>query len=269
MLTDNVLMGRVATVIGGGGGIGVACARALAQAGAKVAIVDRLTEPAASAAASFGGHSFVADVGDEVSLSNALEQIQQAIGGVDILINAAAVFQAPVPASMLRMEKWDEVVRVSQRGTYLACILFGKAMADRGGGAIVNIASVAGMRSLPLHAYGPAKAAVISLTESLAAEWGPAGVRVNALSPGFTRTPAVDAAIRNGTDVEGPILPGTALGRLVEPEEVAQAALFLASPAASAITGINLPVDCGWLVGTPWQAYGGLRTPDDHRPRER
>ena len=121
-------------------------------------------------------------------------------------------------------------------------------MAKRGGGAIVNIASTAGMRSMPLHAYAPAKAAIISLTECLAAEWGPLRVRINCVSPGFTHTPAMKAAFEAGTRDQAIIISNMALGRLVEPDEVARAVGFLVSDDASAITGINLPVDCGFLV---------------------
>ena len=132
-------------------------------------------------------------------------------------------------------------------------------MARRGGGSIVNIASIAGSRSGPLHAYGPAKAAVISLTECLAAEWGRSGVRVNAVSPGFTLTPAVMKSFELGVLDKNAIEQSTALGRLINVEEIAAAVGFLASPSGSAITGVNLPVDAGFLVATSWQAYGGIR----------
>jgi NAD(P)-dependent dehydrogenase (short-subunit alcohol dehydrogenase family) len=157
------------------------------------------------------------------------------------------------------MASWDEVVRVDQRGTYVAAVVFGTRMAARRRGSIVNIASVAGMRSMPLHAYAPAKAAVIAMTECLAAEWGPAQVRVNAVSPGYTRTPALQAAIDKGERDVSALERNAALGRLVEPAEIARAVAFLASPDAAAITGANLPVDCGWLVAGSWHTYGGLR----------
>jgi len=254
-----ILAGSVAAVIGGAGGIGSAIVAALASAGAKAAVVDLSLEAAERVAGAHGGRGFVADAGDEDAVRQVHADIESALGPVDILVNSAVVFQAPGPIGKVRMKRWDEVVRITHRATFLACATFGGAMAERGRGAIVNIASVGGMRSLPVHGYGPAKAAVIALTESLAAEWGHRGLRVNAISPGFTRTPAMQAAIDNGRDY-APILAGTPLGRLIEPEEVAQAVLFLVSPAASAITGVNLPVDAGWLIGTSWQAYGGLPT---------
>ncbi len=122
----------------------------------------------------------------------------------------------------------------------------------------MNIASITAMRSVPLHAYAPAKAAVVSMTECLAAEWGRHGVRVNAVSPGHTLTPALQSAISAGErDIK--LLEENALGRMVNPEEVAKAVAFLVGDESSAITGVNLPVDCGWLVAGSWHTYGGLR----------
>jgi NAD(P)-dependent dehydrogenase (short-subunit alcohol dehydrogenase family) len=132
--------------------------------------------------------------------------------------------------------------------------------ASGNGGSIVNIASVAGMVSGPLHSYGPAKAAVISLTECLAAEWGGAGVRVNSVSPGFTLTPALERGIDHQVMAPNAMSGAAAMRRLLKPEEIAAGICFLASDLASGITGVNLPVDAGYLVGTPWAAYGGLRT---------
>ena len=157
------------------------------------------------------------------------------------------------------MKVWDNVISVDQRGTYLASVVFGKRMATRRNGSIVNIASIVASRSAPLHAYAPAKAAVVSITECLAAEWGPAGIRVNAVSPGHTRTPALQAAIDEGERDVATLESNNALGRMVETVEVARAVAFLAGPDAAAITGANLPVDCGWLVTGSWHSYGGLR----------
>jgi NAD(P)-dependent dehydrogenase (short-subunit alcohol dehydrogenase family) len=134
-------------------------------------------------------------------------------------------------------------------------------MAARRSGSIVNIASIAGMRSMPLHAYSPAKAAVIALTENLAAEWGPAQVRVNAVSPGYTLTPVIRDAIDRGERDPSRLARNAALGRMVEPEEIAAVVAFLCHPSASAITGANIPVDCGATVAMSWNPYGGLRVP--------
>lgn len=248
----------VAVVTGGASGIGAACCRELAARGARVAVLDR-DERAHAIAREVQGQGWIADVADEPAMQRCAEAIEKALGPVEVLVNSAGVIQVPVPPQRLSMENWDEVVRVDQRGTYVASVVFGVRMAARRRGAIVNIASIAGMRSMPLHSYAPAKAAVISMTECLAAEWGPAGVRVNAVSPGYTRTPALQDAIDKGQRDVSRLESNAAMGRMVEPDDIARAVAFLSSDDAAAITGVNLPVDCGWLVAGSWHTYGGLR----------
>ncbi|NIO42622.1 MAG: SDR family oxidoreductase, partial [Burkholderiales bacterium] len=229
----------IAVVTGGASGIGEACARELAVRGAQVVLLDR-EESVHTVAGELAGHSFVADVTDDIGLERCAQQIESEIGPVEILINSAGVLQQPLPPDQLSMKVWDEVIRVDQRGTYLASVLFAKYMAGRRRGSIVNIASIVASRSVPLHAYAPAKAAVVAITECLAAEWGPAGIRVNAVSPGHTRTPALQNAIDRGERDVAAIERNNALGRMIEPAEVARAVAFLASSDAAAITGINL-----------------------------
>ena len=248
----------VAVVTGGASGIGAACCRELAARGARIALLDR-DERVHAVAREVNGRAWVVDVADEVALARCADAIEAELGPVEILVNSAGVIQVPLPPDRLSMTIWDEVVRVDQRGTYVAAVVFGTRMAARRRGNIVNIASVAGMRAMPLHAYAPAKAAVISMTQCLAAEWGSAQVRVNAVSPGYTRTPALQAAIDKGERDVSALERNAALGRLVEPAEIARAVAFLASPDAAAITGANIPVDCGWLVAGSWHTYGGLR----------
>ena len=249
----------VAVVTGGASGIGAACCSMLAERGAKVAVIDCDATRAETIAKEVGGRSWAADVTDEQSLQFAARSIEAELGPVEVLVNSAGIIQLPQRPTELSMAAWDDVVRVDQRGTYLACLVFAKQMLQRRRGAIINIASIAGMRSMPLHAYAPAKAAVISITACLAAEWGPAGIRVNAVSPGYTRTQALQAAIDKGERDVSLLEKNAALGRLVEPEEIAKVVAFLASSEATAITGANVPVDCGWLAATPWNTYGGLR----------
>jgi NAD(P)-dependent dehydrogenase (short-subunit alcohol dehydrogenase family) len=250
---------RVSVVTGGASGIGAACARELSASGDLVIIVDRDLAKARDVAAEFGGKAYFADVGDETSVEACAEAIERECGPVDVLVNSAGIIQVPVRPHDLPMSAWDDVVRVDQRGTYVACLAFARRMIARKRGSIVNIASIAGMRSMPLHAYAPAKAAVIAITECLAAEWGPSGVRVNAVSPGYTLTPALKNAIDKGERDVSALSANAALRRLVNPSEIGRVVAFLASDAASAITGANLPVDCGWLAGTSWSTYGGLR----------
>jgi NAD(P)-dependent dehydrogenase (short-subunit alcohol dehydrogenase family) len=249
----------VAVVTGGASGIGAACCRVLAGAGARVVVLDRDGGRAEAVAGEVRGKAWVADVADENMMEKCAGAIEAAMGPVNVLVNSAGVIQIPLPPEQLPMSSWDDVVRIDQRGTYVASVAFGRRMAARGRGSIVNIASITGVRSVPLHAYAPAKAAVIAMTECLAAEWGRSGVRVNAVSPGYTRTPALAAAIEKGERDASTLEGNSALGRMVEPEEVALAVCFLASDDAAAITGVNLPVDCGWLVAPPWHTYGGVR----------
>lgn len=249
----------ISVVTGGASGIGAACARLLAARGARVAVVDRDLARAEALAQEIGGRAFPVDVGSEESLIACASAVEAEFGPVEVLVNSAGVIQPPLRPHDLSMAHWDDVVRIDQRGTYLSCRAFGRAMLDRRRGSIVNISSITGLRSVPLHAYAPAKAAVIAITECLAAEWGTAGIRVNSIAPGYTLTPALQAAIDKGERDVATLARNAALGRLVTPEEVAKSVAFLAGPEASAITGVNLPVDCGWLVATPWNTYGGLR----------
>ena len=253
------LENKVTLITGGASGIGEACARLFASYGCQTIVADINVARARIVADSIGGHAVALDVANEVGVDSAVAQIEADIGPVDILVTCAGVIQRPLAVSDLSMEDWDTVVRIDQRGTYVTCRSVGLRMAHRRSGAIVNIASIAGMRSMPLHAYAPAKAAVISMTECLAAEWGRSGVRVNTVSPGYTRTPALQDAINKGERDVSALEDTSAMGRMVEPSEIASAVAFLASDHASAITGINLPVDLGWLVAGSWMSYGGVK----------
>lgn len=251
----------LAVVTGGASGIGEGCARGLQARGATVAILD-INPAGAVVARELGGRFFECDVGDEKAFETVAAEVEAAMGPAQYLVNSAGILQTSAMRPRdFPIAAWDDIVRVDQRGTYLSCLYFGERMVARGRGAIVNIASVAGMMSTPLHSYTPAKAAVISLTHTLAAEWGRAQVRVNAVSPGVTRTPALDAALKRGDRSLDDLLRVAPLGRLIETSEIANAVAFLLSSEAAAITGVNLPVDCGWVVSDGWHFYGGLRTP--------
>jgi NAD(P)-dependent dehydrogenase (short-subunit alcohol dehydrogenase family) len=260
MMTFN---GEVAVVTGGASGIGFGCSERLAQAGAKVVVADFDTEAGRRAAEKIGGVFIEIDVTDEASIDRCARQAEAEIGPVSMLVTSAGILQPPQDPYALPVELWDRVISTHLRGTYLSCRAFARPMIERRNGRIVTIASVTAILSTPLHAYGPAKAAVVSLTESLATRWGRSGVRVNAISPGITNTPALaDAVSRNERNVSA-FVEATPLGRLIEPVEIANAALFLLSDAASAITGTNLVVDGGWIGAGTWHTYGGI---PDARP---
>ncbi|MDE2582838.1 MAG: SDR family oxidoreductase [Rhodospirillales bacterium] len=250
---------QVAVVTGGASGIGVAVATRLAAEGARVVIADRDVVRAREVAARLGGLALTVDVADATAVAALAEQAEATVGPVDLLVTSAGVTQTPLPPEDLASDAWQRVMDIDLRGTWLTCVAFGNRMARRRRGAIVTIASITGLRSTPLHAYGPAKAAVISLTANLAAEWGRSGVRVNAVAPGYTLTPLLQAEIDAGKRDPDRLIRNAALGRLVQPEEVARAICFLLSEDASAVTGACLPVDAGWLTAGPWDTYGGLR----------
>ena len=252
---------KVAAVTGAASGIGEACAREFAGQGYAVAVIDRNQEGAERVAREIGGRAFRLDVGDEAAVEACAGAIEDELGPIDAIVNSAGIIQVPVRPAELPMSVFDDIVRINQRGLYLCCTAFGHRMVTRKRGAIVNVASISGMVSMPLHAYCPTKAAVISITECLAAEWGPVGVRVNAVSPGYTLTPAVQGAIDRGQRDPSQLTKSSAMQRLVDPSEIATVCAFLCSPGASAVTGINVPVDAGLLCGVTWTQYGGMRMP--------
>lgn len=249
----------VSVVTGGLSGIGAACVKALVARGDQVIILDVTSDRQLIREMEDKVVIHHCDVTDDAQMKEVASQVAAEHGPLDNLVNSAGIIQKPVAPDELDMDTWDQIVNVDQRGTYLACQLYGQQMVEAGRGAIVNIASIAGIRSVPLHAYGPAKAAVISMTRCLASEWGRSGVRVNSVSPGYTRTPALQDAIDKGQRDVSALEEYTALGRMVTPEEIADAVSFLTSPQAAAITGVDLPVDAGWLVGNSWGTYGGVR----------
>jgi len=249
----------ISVVTGGASGIGAACVQQNVQRGDAVVVLDLPGTWSDEKTKTTGIAAFYpCDVLEEKMMREVAALIETNHGPFTGLVNSAGILQRRQPPEELGMSEWDRIIAVDQRGTYLACAVFGARMAEHGHGAIVNIASITGWRSIPLHAYAPAKAAVISITACLAAEWGRSGVRVNAISPGYTLTEALQAAIDRGDRNPEDLTSQAAMGRMVTPAEVADAVGFLLSPAATAITGINLPVDCGWLAGSTWQTYGGV-----------
>jgi NAD(P)-dependent dehydrogenase (short-subunit alcohol dehydrogenase family) len=249
---------RVAVVIGGGNGIGEATCRLMSARDWRLVVADRDVPAAERVARDIGASAFAIDLSDAESVERATADIVAAEGVPAALVVAAAVFQDVLRPEALPLAVWERTIQVNLTGTWLANRSFGSRMAAHGGGSIVNIASIAAIGSMPVHAYGTSKAAVVALTRNLAGEWGRAGVRVNVVSPGSTLVPRVEARIKSGRYAADPA-EFTALGRMVRPNEVAEAIEFLASERASAITGVNLVVDAGWDVASTWAQFGGVR----------
>lgn len=259
MTSERVFKGKVAVITGGASGIGEACARLFAARGAKIVVADVDGAGARAIADELGGMAVVMDVTSAASITEGAAQAEASVGPADILVTSAGITHLPLTAAALPSQDFDRVQEIDLRGTWLTAVAFGKQMIANGQGAIVTIASITGMRSVPLHSYAAAKSGVISLTASLAADWGRHNVRVNCISPGFTLTPLLESRFASGERDPANMIRDAALGRLAEPSEVAKAAAFLASGEASAITGINLPVDCGWLAAVTWNTHGAPR----------
>src|ERR1700737_2789905 len=247
----------IVLVTGGSRGIGAATAALLAQQGQRVVIVDIAPEALAGTPTMLGPDPF--HVASETGVVSGMAAIEAAHGPIIGLVNAAGVFGKMHAAERVRMDNWDREINIDLRGTFLVARSVGERMAERGRGAIVNVASVAGMTSGPIHAYTAAKAGVIQLTQTLAAEWGRAGVRVNAVSPGFTRTLALEAGIASGALNKDRLARNNGMEPLGEPPTGGHRPRWLLGPMSSGVTGINVPVDAGFIAGSTWDAYGGLR----------
>lgn len=248
----------VAVVIGGGNGIGEAVCRLMDERGWHVVVADIDGQAAQRVANDLDTAAFGFDIADEAAVEGAAGRIEREAGPVAALVVAAAVFQDIVPTEDLPIAEWERIFRINLTGTLIANKAFGRRMVARRRGSIVNIASIAALGSMPAEAYGASKAGVVHLTKNLAGEWGRAGVRVNAVSPGSTLVPRVEERLKSGRYAAD---PGdfTALGRMVRPMEVAEVVEFLASDRSSAMTGNNLVVDAGWHIAATWAQFGGVR----------
>lgn len=242
-------------VTGGSSGIGAAAAVTLVEAGFRPLVVDINVLPSDRRDSRILYWETPLDVGDETSVASGMAEIESRFGVAFGLVNAAGILGKMHLPARVRMANWDKEMSVDLRGTFLSCRAVGERMASCGRGSIVNVASITGSTAAPALAYAAAKAGVINLTASLACVWGTNGVRVNAVSPGFTRTPALEAALEAGVMSESTLAQAAALKRLVDPTEVGRAIAWLIGSGSSGITGVNLPVDAGVLANATWSIY--------------
>ncbi len=241
------LDGQVALVTGGGGGIGADVARELASAGMRVAVSARTREQVEDVAGEIGGLAVVADVSKRDEVERMVGEVAERLGPVDVLVNNAGVCYHR-PAAEVPREEWLNTFDVNVHGLWYCAQTVGKQMIERGGGVIVNIGSISAMivnRPQWQPAYNASKAAVHQLTKSLAAEWAPHNVRVNALAPGYVKTamaPVDEPRFRRHWIEDAP------MQRYALPEELGPSLVYLASDASSFMTGSVLVVDGGYTL---------------------
>ena len=243
---------KIAVIAGGTSGIGLAIAKGMAEAGADVVPTSRRAEMVEAAAAEIEQRGrrtlrLASDVSDRASLQRVLDETVSAFGKVDILVNSAGRTKR-APTLDFSEEDWNDIIDTNLTGTLRACQVFGRHMLERESGSIINIASLSTFVALfEVAAYSASKAAVASLTKSLAIEWGPRGVRVNAIAPGVFRT-ALNQKLLDETERGREFLLRTPMRRFGNVDELAGVAIFLASDAASFVNGEIIAVDGGFLA---------------------
>jgi len=245
---------KVAVVTGAGQGIGAACARALGEAGAAVIVADMMAERVEASVGELKklglkAHGVKLDVTKSKEVDSVAAQIIKQHGRVDILVNNAGVAKSDVKAEDTSDEHWRHHMDVNVDGLFWCCRAFGREMLKQKSGSIVNIGSMSGFivnKPQPQSFYNASKAAVHHLTRSLAAEWAKSGVRVNAVAPTYIETPLTSFGIRENKAMYETWLEMTPMGRVGQPDEIASVVHFLASDAASLMTGSIVLADGGY-----------------------
>jgi len=240
----------VAAITGAAQGIGLRIAEVLAAAGYQLALFDLQPVAGFDSAVTVAG-----DVTTEDDVAGFAAAVDAAYGRIDALINNAGVAYIS-PAEQTSASVWRKVIEVNLTGPFLLCQAFGRRMLAQGSGSIVNIASIAGLRGVAdRSAYATSKHGLIGLTRTLAVEWGGRGVRVNAVCPGWVKTPMDDASQDEGAYGDIDITDHVPMGRFAAPDDVAQAVAFLADPARSGfVNGATLSVDGGWHADGSWHS---------------
>jgi NAD(P)-dependent dehydrogenase (short-subunit alcohol dehydrogenase family) len=247
------LTDKVAIITGGSRGIGRGIALAFAEAGANVVVASRKQEGVAAVAAEIADHggtalAIAAHVGEEEAVAALVEQTVDAFGGVDIAVNNAATNPHFGPLATATASQWDKIMEVNLRGAFFLCQQIIPIMQERGGGKIINVASVAGLKpQQAMGIYSVSKAGLIMLTQVLAQELGPFNIQVNAIAPGVVVTRFSSALWQTPSIVQA-IEKHTPIGRLGEVDDVIGAALYLASPLSDYVTGAVLPIDGGMNI---------------------
>jgi NAD(P)-dependent dehydrogenase (short-subunit alcohol dehydrogenase family) len=244
-------------ITGGASGIGEAVARRVVAGGGYAGIADQDETRAKVLLAELGDRAAFApcDASSEASVAAALDALSGHLPPINALFASAAIRIRSKSAAALSVEEFRAMVDSHLTWTYVANRVVGLRLVAGGGGAIVNMASVLAFRPGPVMGYSEGKVAVMNLTQSLAVEWAMAGVRVNAVAPGWTDTPYLDARRVQGFGVITDAVPQH---RMIAPAEIAEVVHFLLSPAASAISGATIPCDAGYIAGTGWAPHGGI-----------